>query len=205
MVPRTSPAAGACCWAPGGGPLGFCADSETAARLRKRASSANKMRFMEPALTRGVGRSRGAGINPYFSFPHYGFDAPGFQKVGSPPKLPDLLFPSGGTQRIVELVGVFAGFDFDGHRAADSFQLSGPGVGNDRYHQRWRAAVHQTGMLQNERALASLQRAGDVLDRHVGRRVLDRSSASQHLTLGDPLEIAVVLLVERHSADHLAA
>src|SRR5439155_24672416 len=43
--------AGGCCPACGG-PPGFCAGSETAARLRTRAISAKRMRFMGPALKR---------------------------------------------------------------------------------------------------------------------------------------------------------
>src|SRR6478672_12999488 len=80
MTPRTSPAAaGGCC--PCGGPAGFWAPSETAARLRTRATRTNRMRFMGPALWKRwiVGISEEGG-NPDSSR-QYGLDNGRFQGV----------------------------------------------------------------------------------------------------------------------------
>src|SRR6266550_420212 len=115
MTPLTSPGAGGCC--PGcGGPAGFCAGSDAAARLRTRASSANRMRFMGPALRkRGRWKLQGGwGGKTPTSSPHYDFDAPWFQKVVTARKVrqsPPI------RERIVELVRMFASLGVDRHCA----------------------------------------------------------------------------------------
>ena len=90
------------------------------------------------------------GKNPDFHSRHYGFDAARFQKVGFVFKLLRPVYRSACAERVIELVRMFATFDFDGHRAADTIELVGAGVGNDSNDERGRTAVHGPGMLEDE-------------------------------------------------------
>src|SRR6266404_9560223 len=56
-------------------------------------------------------------------------------------------------------------------------------------------------MLQDERAFAALQGPGYLFDGDIGRRRLDGGAASEHLPRPHALEIAVILLFYRHSAE----
>ena len=68
------------------------------------------------------------GKNPDFHSRHYGFDAARFQKVGFVFKLLRLVYRSACAERVIELVRMFATFDVDGHRAADTIELVSAGV-----------------------------------------------------------------------------
>lgn len=57
--------------------------------------------------------------------------------------------------------------DVDGHRPRVSNALTGAGVRHDADGQLRHAARHDATMVQRERALAALQRAGDAFDRDV--------------------------------------
>src|SRR5947207_48311 len=172
MVPRTSPAG---CCAPGGAPpVGFWADRETAARFRTRASSANRMRFMGPALSRRSGDEGSRRRSKWVKTPTFipgttVLTLPGFKRLASFSNSLQLAYRSACAERVIELVRMFATFDFDGHRAADTIELVGAGVGNDSNDERGRTAVHGPGMLEDKSVLPSLQGSRHTLDGYVAR------------------------------------
>jgi len=57
-------------------------------------------------------------------------------------------------------------------------------------------------MLEDERPGSAFKRAGDALDGDIASGVLDRRAPGKHLAATRALEIAVELLLDRHSAQH---
>ena len=93
-----------------------------------------------------------------------------------------------------------AGFDADRHAAADAFERIRARSGDDVDLERSVAAVHDSAMAGHEAAGATVERAGDALDRDVSRGSRRRITGGNHLHHAGGFQPAAELLVEAEAA-----
>jgi hypothetical protein len=85
---------------------------------------------------------------------------------------------SRSSQRVLELVRMFAAVDENGHRAADSGQLIGSGIRDHGHVHAVGALAHRPLVLQDETASFPVQRAGHPFQRDVSAESLTAVSAA---------------------------
>src|SRR5579859_4266465 len=103
-------------------------------------------------------------------------------------------------QRVLKFIGMLAvGGDVDRQLSSEARQLSGAGIWRHRDRELGYAASHETGVMQDKSSASALQGAVEFLNRHVNPRALG-IAGGQHLAFARAFQIAVKLLVNRHSA-----
>src|SRR5271168_3808485 len=96
------------------------------------------------------------------------------------------------------------GRDIDCHLSADSGQLAGSGIGGNQDSEVWLAAAHDPRVMENEAAAAAMQSSRELLNGNVSAGFARADAAGQHLTLGRAFEVAVILLIEKHTRQAVA-
>ena len=92
--------------------------------------------------------------------------------------------------------------DIDAHGAGNTGELAGARVWNHTDAQRWRAAVHQSGVLEHERACAPFESASDNLEGNVtSGGAIGTGSRGEHSAFARGFKIAMELFAEEHMAD----
>ena len=79
--------------------------------------------------------------------------------------------------------------------------MGGAGVGDYDYVEVVDAVLHGAVVLEDERAGAAVEGAGDALDGYVAAGAFHGASAGKHFAFAGGFESAVELLVERIAAD----
>jgi hypothetical protein len=76
----------------------------------------------------------------------------------------------------------------------------GAGVGDDGDGEMRRTANHDAAVLKKEGAAAAVESAGNAFDGDINAGTFDGGAAGEHFALSGGVEIAVILLVDRHTA-----
>ena len=95
---------------------------------------------------------------------------------------------------------MFAIGDDDVHGACKTGQLAGAGVGDDGDGEMRRTASPGAAVLKKEGAAAAVESAGNACDGDINAGTFDGGAGGEHFALSGGVEIAVILLVDRHTA-----
>ena len=102
---------------------------------------------------------------------------------------------------VVEVEGMLAVGDVDGHFAGEAGELAGAGIRDDGDGLLRCAPRQSATVLEDEAASAALERSGDALDGDVAGGAFDVGASGQHSSLAGGFEIAVDLFVDGHPAE----
>src|SRR3984957_2103653 len=106
-------------------------------------------------------------------------------------------------QCVFKLVGVLPVGNFDGHHARQPHQLPRPWVRHYAHLHLVHAPRHCAAVLQDEAAAVSLHRSRNSLHRHIAARTRHARHGRQHLPFAGCFQVAMKLLIERHSSQTL--
>ncbi len=95
---------------------------------------------------------------------------------------------------------MFAIGDDDVYGARKAGELAGVGVGDDGDGEMRRTAGHDAAVLKKEGAAAAVEGVGNAFDGDINAGTFDGGAAGEHFALSGGVEIAVRLLVDRHTA-----
>jgi len=104
-------------------------------------------------------------------------------------------------QGVGKVVGVFAIFDDDLHRAINASELASAGAGDDNDVHVVGAVLHGAVVHEEEGAGEVVERAGNAFEGDVTTETFGGVASAKHFALTDGVEVAVELLVEGEATD----